>query len=200
MCLPVNLFGSPAVLFDATVNQAGASQMGALFPATVAMESYPASGEGEGSFVPLTDGGNVCGAIFSPNPYWSTVLLDFAGVGAAGSKTLTVEIGRLKAQGACAGRSGKRGADHRQPDPWPDRRKPVHRPGPRLGDLAILRCHDDHGLLAVVRRGAGRQRHGGPGAGSASTERPRRSRFTTFSSRRLTRVLPRYFAALTPKS
>jgi len=91
---------APVTLFDALANQAGTTQLGLLFPTTIAIAAGGLPALGSGKSVNLTNAGNICGAIFAPDPRWDSVLLDFAGVGTDAGDLLTIEIGRLKAPGA----------------------------------------------------------------------------------------------------
>jgi hypothetical protein len=91
----------PINLFEMTPNQAGVTQQFKLFPTTIAITGgLPAIGGLGGTKANLTNAGNVCGGIFSPDPRWDSVLLEFAEVGGADDTQVIVEIGRLKAAGA----------------------------------------------------------------------------------------------------
>jgi hypothetical protein len=97
-----NLQAAPITLFDATTNQAGVSQLGQLFPHTVAITTgLPTIGSGNSTT--LTDSSHTCGAVFSGTTSWASALMQFATVGgSAGSSQMTVEIGRVPAAGAMA--------------------------------------------------------------------------------------------------
>lgn len=58
--------------------------------------TLPTVGSGVSGVASMTEGGSVVGGVFSPDPTWSGVLLDFAAVSAADA-TMVVEIGRLTA-------------------------------------------------------------------------------------------------------
>jgi hypothetical protein len=96
-----NLQASPQTLFDATTNQAGVSQLGALFPTTIAITTGLPT-VGSGSSTTLTNSSNVCGAVFSGATTWGSALLQIAGVTGTAGETITVEIGRVPASGAMA--------------------------------------------------------------------------------------------------
>lgn len=87
---------APITLFN--LANAGATRSKLLFPGGVYTCTLPALGSGAIAVASLTDGTNQVGAVFSPHPGWGSVLLDFAGVGAA-DEVLAVEIGRFHATG-----------------------------------------------------------------------------------------------------
>lgn len=96
-----NLLTGPSLLFDQLANQAGTTQSAKLFPTTIAIAggALPAKNSGTVGITALTQGGNTVGAVLSPRDVWGSVLLDIAGVGAIAGKTVTLEIGRIKASG-----------------------------------------------------------------------------------------------------
>lgn len=101
------------VLFDAVgaPPQTGSTQMGKLFPTTIAIAApvVPVTANAQGlplvgghaGKLNITNGGNVCGGVFTPLA-GGPLLLDFACTGASNGVTLTVEIGRIVASGAIA--------------------------------------------------------------------------------------------------
>jgi hypothetical protein len=88
----------PVTLLD--VQNAGSTLSKVLWPGSYTV-TLPVRGTGRGSVTPILSGANQVGAVFSPGPDWASVLLEFAGVGAA-DQTLVVEIGRVAADGALA--------------------------------------------------------------------------------------------------
>jgi len=86
---------APANLFELTVAAStGVTQKGKVFPTTIACAALPTIGSGTAAN--LTNGGNVIGGVFSPDPKWDSVLLDFAVVGSNATDTIAIEIGRVK--------------------------------------------------------------------------------------------------------
>jgi hypothetical protein len=94
-----NIAATPQTLFDITTTQAGVTQLGQIFPTTIALTAFPPLKSGQ--IVTLTNSGNVCGAIFAPDSIWDSVLIDFAAYTTLAA-TLTIEIGRIATPGAMA--------------------------------------------------------------------------------------------------
>jgi hypothetical protein len=80
---------APFNLFD--VANAGSSLSKTLWPGTLTV-TMPTSG----NVATLLSGANAVGGVLAPYQGWGSVLLDFAGVGAA-DLTLTVEVGKVMA-------------------------------------------------------------------------------------------------------
>lgn len=81
-------------LFLATV-AGSASLSKAKWPGAYTV-TLPTAGSGTSGIAAMTEAAATVGGVFSPDPSWGSVLLDFAGVGAADATTV-VEIGKLNA-------------------------------------------------------------------------------------------------------
>ncbi len=86
---------APFTLFDATV--VGTTLLKTLWPGPLDALTLPA--QGSGTATPLKVSTVTVGAVLAVKPNWSSLLLDFAALGAA-SQHLVVEIGKLGVNGA----------------------------------------------------------------------------------------------------
>ena len=113
MANPYQPAPATGVLFDATGSppQLGTSMQGVIFPGAqtvvalangpTLVNGLPPLSSGQAGHAHLTQGGNVCGGIFSPSPNSGSILIDLAASGTAASgHTVTLEIGRLLMPGA----------------------------------------------------------------------------------------------------